>query len=140
MRMHGPRGADGESEREQQHVVGVELERALPQACADAGGILHELADVEAAHQQRREKDKALRRGDETKGLIDENAEAGGQMRQRHPHQEETAQGIEFGQTLQFRQMHGENAPSAANAERYFPLDAVPGQGLRGDRQIVFRR
>jgi hypothetical protein len=104
--VYGPAGGDGEGERQEKHVVGVNLEGALPEARPDVGGVFHELADIEPADEQGRHEDEALSRGDVAEGLVDEVAEAGRKMRQRHPDEEQATQGIEFGKPLKLGEMH----------------------------------
>ena len=62
----------------------------------DPGLIRISFANIDAAHQQRREKDKTLRGGHKAYGLIDKIAEARRKMRERHPDQKKPAQGVEF--------------------------------------------
>ena len=95
-----------ESKHQHQQVIAVDLERALPQPGADIGRILHQFANVETADQQRRDEYESLSRRHEADGLIHEVAEARGKMRQRHPHEEEPAQGVEFGTAFELVQHH----------------------------------
>ncbi len=95
-----------EGKRQHQQVIAVDLERALPEPDAHIGWILDQLANVEAAHQQRRDKYEALSRGDKPDGLIHKVAESRGKMRQRHPDEEEAAQGVEFGTAFELVQHH----------------------------------
>ena len=106
MRGDGETGGHREREREHQQVIAVDLQRAAPELGAQAGFVLHRLVDVEAGDEQRREKDKAFRRGDEAKRLIHQVAEMGRQMGQRHPNEEKASQCIQLRLSWQLGEFH----------------------------------
>ena len=95
-----------EDQGKHQQVIPIDIQRALPQPRAYVGRVLLQFADVEPPHQQRRNKDKSLRRRHKTQRLVHKVAEARGKMRQRHPDQEKPPKGVEFGSALEFWQMN----------------------------------
>lgn len=86
--LHGEGRRDGEGERQHHEMVAVDSERALPQAVADAGCIVEQVAKVDAADKQRRNEHKTFGGRDKAQRGVDEVTEARRQMRQRHPDEE----------------------------------------------------
>lgn len=62
----------------------------------NAGFVALHFADVDSADEQGRHEDEALGGGQKADGLIHEIAEACGQMGERHPHEEETAERVQL--------------------------------------------
>src|SRR5262249_40205806 len=84
-------------ESEQQSVIAVEAQRAHPDFPGH-GAVAVALGETEidASGEKRGEKDKAFGGGDESEGLIDVGARAGGQMREGDPDKHKTADSVEF--------------------------------------------
>ena len=94
-------GGGSEGEDEQGDVIAIDLEGALPELGAEGELVFGGFADVETGDEKRGEKDEALGGGDKAEGLIDEVAGAGREMGERHPDEEEAAQGVELGPALE---------------------------------------
>ena len=78
-------------------MVSVQTKRAHPQL-APHGAIPAALREtkVNAARKQGRQKNESLRRGDKPKWLIDIGRKFSGKVGHNHPHQHQSADGIEF--------------------------------------------
>ncbi len=104
--MHSKGRRYREEQRQHGQVIGIDLERALPQPGANPRGIFERVAHIDTAHQQRRHENETLRRRDKPDGLVDKVAEARRKVSERHPDQEEPAQCVEFGAAFQIRKLH----------------------------------
>ncbi len=93
-------GSDGEGERQHDEVITVDAQGSLPQPGAQRRFFFCSLTDREPGDEKCGEEDEAFGGGDEAEGLIDQIAEVRGEVRQGHPDEEESAQGVELGLSL----------------------------------------
>ncbi len=107
-------------------MIRVNAQRPLPELAAETAGILQRLPHVDTPHQKRRQEDKAFRRGDEAKRLIDEVAQPGGQMRQGHPHKKQAAQGIKLGLARELYAFYDSDG-CGLQRQKTRPLSALDG-------------
>src|ERR1700760_664575 len=117
---------EGEGEQQQGNVIRVDAQRPLPELAAETAGVLQRLAHIDPAYQKRRQEDKAFRRGDEAKRLIDEVAQPGGQMRQCHPHQKQAAQGIKLRLARELHALYNSDGCGLQRQETR-PISALDG-------------
>src|SRR5580704_3461656 len=106
MRVYCELGRNRKGERQHQQVIAVDLQRAFPQLEMSARLVAKQFANIDAAHQQRRQKDKTLCRRHKAHGLIHKIAETRREMRERHPDQKKSPQGVEFRTAFKLRKMH----------------------------------
>src|SRR5580704_6469351 len=111
MRVYCELGRNRKGERQHQQVIAVDLQRTFPQPEVSSRLVAKQFANIDAAHQQRREKDKTLCRRHKTYGLIHKIAEARREMRERHPDQKKPPQGVEFRTAFKLGKMHSGARP-----------------------------
>jgi hypothetical protein len=102
----GQAGCYSKSQRKHQQMIAVDFERATPEFHAQTCFVLHGLVDIEPGDEQRGEKDKAFGRRDEAEWLIDQIAEMGREMGERHPDEEEASQCVQLGLARQLGKFH----------------------------------
>lgn len=97
-------------EEEQNQVIAVDFERAAEELAVDSGLVALNLMGIDVADEQGRHEDEALGGADKADGAVEEVADAGGQVDERHPDEEEPAQGVQLRTAFELGHSQGHEA------------------------------